>query len=269
MPGMTADHPGADRRRRAVGRTATVLAVLVGAAALVLLVLAPRTVLVGGGGAVGRPALAGALLAAGAAAAAGHLTAREPGPWGPVERTVGWGVALGFVPFVGLGVPLVGFVLAMAATWAPGVVLSPRPLAGLAAAVTVGTLAARRPGSRAVSVPGRVLLAGGTAVLTGTTLLHAWIVGDDEVVVAGSPGTCTAVVRQTQTMFSGEVELFVAPPGSAVAHLRASYPLEETFPFRDDTHRERAGYVLAPGPRDVHIDFEDGMDGVDEVVPCR
>jgi hypothetical protein len=229
---------------------------------------------------VGRPALFGVLLLAGVVTAAGHALSRRPGTLRDEERAVACGLALSAVLAAGLVVPLVGFFVLILSTTLADALMAPVPLALVVAGIgggaavlghgapSVGTPVAwpaRRPWA---SRPGVRRLAS-TSLTGGVVGLGVLLVGlgvaaaGDEVVVATGPGGCTAVVRQVQSMFTGEVVLFVAPPGNPVAQRVAAYDLEESFPFRTGD-----GYVLEPGPDEVRIAFDDGLGGVDDVVPC-
>jgi hypothetical protein len=175
---------------------------------------------------------------------------------------------------------LVGFLVLLSAKALVDALLAPVPLAVLVGAVGGGIAVlghGTRSGGTAAAGPTRTPWTSGPVVrrlaatcatcgVAGLGVL-AFALGmaaaDDEVVVARSPGGCTVVVRQAQDMFTGEVVVFVAAPGSPVAHRIVAYDLEESFPFRTD------GYVLEPGRDEVRIAFDDGLGGIDDTLPCR
>jgi len=233
--------------------------------------------------AVSRSVVFVAFLAAGIAVAGGHLLSRRGGRLRDGEWAVVRGVVASLALLSLLGVPLVGFFVVLLLYGFVEAMGSPIPLVLVTVGIAAGgavlqrgeppivgcqtnALTDRRP--RPWAARRGIRWAASTLLTAGVMTLTAWVVGwgflaaDDDLVVAHNADGCTAVVRQVAVCFSGEAVLYVAAPGSAVAHRRTTYPLEEVSPFGT------GHYVLEAGEREVRIAFDDGLGGIDEVVPC-
>jgi hypothetical protein len=260
------------------------LAVAVVITAGILAAVSSHSMLVFEAHAVSRSVIFVALLAAGIAVAGGHLLSRRSGRLRDGEWAVVRGVVASWVLLSLLGVPLVGFFVLLLLYALLDVMASPIALAVVTVAIAAGGLVLqrgeppivtcetyaltdrpRRPWTarRGVGWVASTLLTAGVITLTAWVLGWGFLAAHDDVVVAHNPDGCTAVVRQIAEWSSGEAVLYVAAPGSAVAHRRTAYPLEETLPFGS------GDYVLEAGEYEVRIVFDNGLGGADEVVSCR
>lgn len=283
VPSTARPRSGTRGWRRTAGRVLSTVAAAVAVAAGVVASISSQSVLVLGAAAASRLVLAVTLVVAGVAAAAGHGLSRWGGPLRDAERAVGRGVVVALAVLAVLGVPLVGFVALLLLIGFIDAIASPLAWAVIAVAIGVGAVVLERgevaPAGEASTGTNRssrpwaerrglrraaaTLLTAGVVAVTVGVLGWGVVTADDDVVVAHDPEGCTAVVRETQAGFSGEAVLYVAAPGSVVAHVRATYPLEESVPFRD------GDYVLETATGGVRIAFDDGRGGIDDVVPCR
>ncbi len=254
-----------------MGRSVVVVAGVVAVVAAALSGASGRWMLVTGTTVVSRTALSGTVLLAGSALLAGYLLARRRGPRSTTERAVLRGVVVALAYPVSLVVPLVGFLVLISVGPLVESLTSPGWLGCLVGCVGLGAAALAHDDPAVASSSGRrarrslaaLALTAGVAGLGVLVFALAMDTLDDEMVVVRGPDGCTAVVRQVQDLFTGEVTLFVAAPGSSFAQRVADYRLEETFPFRD------GAYLLEPRHDEVRIAFDDGLGGVDATVPCR
>ncbi|KGM11469.1 hypothetical protein [Cellulomonas bogoriensis] len=281
-PGL-ADAPAAPRGRRRAGLVLMWTAAAVGVAAVLLTATSERVVLVLADLTVTAPVLITTTGGAFVVAAAGHLLSRRPGPLRTGERYL-------LVALVGpvvlmvilLVIPLLGFFFLLLLEVAAQAFVAPGPvLVTLAVIIGCATVIARagRPAqapagtdpheAAEVSTP-RPMIRGIAAAVLLMTIAGAVVTGagwavirlGDDLATARDPGGCAAVVRQTQAMFTGTAVLYVARPGSLLAHRHEEYPLEESFPFRTGS------YTLTAGPDTVHVAFDDGRGNVDSRIPC-
>ncbi len=272
----------APRWRRVLGRSALISSLAAAVTGGVAALTASERVLVFGSTALSRPALFLTVVLAAVAMAGGHLVSRAPGPLRDAEWAVVRGLVTSLLVVSLLLIPLVGFFVLIVGYGLWVFLAEPVPMVLSVVGVVVGAgvlrhgqpwTSGRAPGAggprhgwtarSGVRRVASALLTAGVVLLASRALLWGLFTADDDVVVATSPEGCTAVVRQTQIMFSGEAALYVAPPGSAIATRRAAYPLEETFPFPTDD------VVLETSAEDVRIAVDSGGGLVEELAPCR
>lgn len=259
------------------------IGLVLAAGASIAMAAVAEWVLVLGPTAASPGALVVCVVVAGLVMTSGHLLARRPGPSRAPERAVIRGVVASIAVLMLVGVPSLGFLVLMMLYGFVDALAAPVALGLVAGTIAVGAVGLRhRPASvssNAGTPPGAsppVTMATRSArfvasslVTVGVMVLSLWllagglITADDDVVVAHRAGGCTAIVRQTQFLFTGEAVLYVASPGDVVAARRATYPLNDSFPFRN------GGFVLDADALDVRIAFDSGYGPVDEVMSCR
>ncbi|MBI9113425.1 hypothetical protein [Sanguibacter suaedae] len=176
--------------------------------------------------------------------AAGRLSLRAPGRLSRVEL----GLCAGLVGGVALAsmaqtIPWIVVVMLLLAFPLVSVIPSWQgPVAILIVLVVVLVVRRRRARDEPEQPVGRhpalLAVAAGFMALSATCALlgSALLSAEDEVVVERGPGGCAVVMTENQFLFNGMLGIYRAVPGSPLAVIVESHPLERHFPLRQDTH---------------------------------